>query len=383
MKYSQDIKQEALSRYKCGSDSVKNIIEDLNVPRSTLYYWIKQEAVLPSCRYAKQPAVSQKKYEDLRRHTAKLEQYVSAAKDINLSSLLTLDEKLELYDLHEGKYSSKILCEVLGISRGTYSKRIVNHKNPTVSEEHRAAVKERVIEIFDKSQQRYGSDKILALLQQEGVHTSKQMVRSIMKELGIQSVGVNAKRTYTSEIRIKRNLLNQNFNVDAPNRVWVGDITQFWWDGKRFYICVVLDLFSRKIVAYKVSKNCSSKLVTATLRYAYENRGRPQNLIFHSDRGAQYTSAGYVNLLRSLGITQSFSRSGSPYYNAVIESFFNLLKKEELHRRVYRSEQEFLRCVDEYISFYNSSRPHRYNNYKSPDSTEKLFEKSMLSADLP
>ena len=90
MKYSQDIKQEALSRYKCGSDSVKNIIEDLNVPRSTLYYWIKQEAVLPSCRYAKQPAVSQKKYEDLRRHTAKLEQYVSAAKDINLSSLLTL-----------------------------------------------------------------------------------------------------------------------------------------------------------------------------------------------------------------------------------------------------------------------------------------------------
>ena len=195
-----------------------------------------------------------------------------------------------------------------------------------------------------------------------------------MKELGIQSVGVNAKRTYTSEIRIKRNLLNQNFNVDAPNRVWVGDITQFWWDGKRFYICVVLDLFSRKIVAYKVSKNCSSKLVTATLRYAYENRGRPQNLIFHSDRGAQYTSAGYVNLLRSLGITQSFSRSGSPYDNAVIESFFNLLKKEELHRRVYRSEQEFLRCVDEYISFYNSSRPHRYNNYKSPDSTEKLFE---------
>ena len=74
MKCSQDIKQEALSRYKCGSDSVKNIIEDLNVPRSTLYYWIKQEAVLPSCRYAKQHAVSQKKYEDLRRHTAKLEQ---------------------------------------------------------------------------------------------------------------------------------------------------------------------------------------------------------------------------------------------------------------------------------------------------------------------
>lgn len=131
--------------------------------------------------------MSQKEYEDLCRHTAKLGQYVSAAKDISLSSLLTLDEKLELYNLYEGKYSSKILCEVLGISRGTYLKRIVNHKNPTVCEEHRAAVKERVIEIFDKSRQRYGADKILAVLQQEGVHTSKQMVRSIMKELGIQN----------------------------------------------------------------------------------------------------------------------------------------------------------------------------------------------------
>ena len=78
---------------------------------------------------------------------------------------------------------------------------------------------------------------------------------------------MKTKQTYTSEIRIKRNLLNQNFNVDAPNRVWVGDITQFWWDGKRFYICVVLDLFSRKIVAYKVSKNCSSKLVKRGRKY--------------------------------------------------------------------------------------------------------------------
>lgn len=380
--YSQDIKQEALSRYNCGSESVQSIIEDLSIPLSTLYYWIKQQ-VLPSCRYAKKPAVSQKEYEDLRRHAAKLEQYVSAAKDIGLSSLLTLDEKLELYGLYEGKYSAKILCEVLGISRGTYSNRIVNHREPAYVSEHRAEIKERLVEIFDNSQQRYGADKILAVLQQEGFHTSKQMVRSIMKELGIHSVGVNAKRTYTNKIRVKRNLLKQNFNVDAPNRVWVGDITQFWWDGKRFYICVILDLFSRKIVAYKVSKICSTKLVTATLRYAYEHRGQPQNLIFHSDRGTQYTSAGYMNLLRSLEITQSFSRSGSPYDNAVIESFFNLLKKEELHRRVYRSEREFLKCVDEYICFYNSSRPHRYNNYKSPDNTEKLFEKSMLSEELP
>ena len=86
-----------------------------------------------------------------------------------------------------------------------------------------------------------------------------------------------------------------------------------------------------------------------------------------------------MNLLRGLGITQSFSRSGSPYDNAVIESFFNIMKKEELHRRVYRSEREFQKCVDEYISFYNSIRPHRYNDYKSPDDAEKKYEKSTAS----
>ena len=380
--YSKELKKSVLEEMHSGS-SVSDISGKYAISRSTLYSWKREGKELPSCKYAKKQAVSQKDYEDLRRHAAKLEQFVSASKDIGLSYLLTLDEKLELYDIYKGSYSAKLLCEILGISRGTYSNRIVNHKVPTYSTEHRAEVKERVIEIFDKSQQRYGSDKILATLQKEGIHTSKQMVRSIIKELDIQSIGVNAKRIYTKEIRVKRNILKQDFNVKAPNMVWVDDITQFWFKDKLFYICAVLDLFSRKIVAYKISKNCSTKLVTATLRSAYDCRGQPQNLIFHSDRGSQYTSNGYMNLLRGLGITQSFSRSGSPYDNAVIESFFNIMKKEELHRRVYRSEREFQKCVDEYISFYNSIRPHRYNDYNSPDDAEKSMKNQRPPNDFP
>lgn len=202
------------------------------------------------------------------------------------------------------------------------------------------------------------------------------MVRSIMKQHGIHSIGVNAKKSYLKDVREKRNVLKRNFDVDAPNKVWVGDITQFWWNDEKFYVCVVLDLFSRKVVAYKVSKNCSTRLVTSALRDAFAQRGQPQGLIFHSDRGTQYTSHAYKYLLKNYGITQSFSRSGSPYDNAVIESFFNLLKREELHRRSYRSERELIARIYDYINFYNSNRPHRYNNYTSTDDTEKAYEES-------
>lgn len=320
--------------------------------------------------------MSQKDYADLLRHTKKLEKIVSATKELSLNSLLTLEEKLELFYEYQDQYSSKVLCEVLGISRGTYSNCIVNQKNPVFWSEHRAEIEKRVIEVFDKSQQRFGADKILATLQKEGLHTSKQMVRSIMKQHGIHSIGVNAKKSYLKNVREKRNVLKRNFDVDAPNKVWVGDITQFWWNDEKYYVCVVLDLFSRKVVAYKVSKNCSTRLVTSTLRDAFAQRGQPQGLIFHSDRGTQYTSHAYKDLLKNYGITQSFSRSGSPYDNAVIESFFNLLKREELHRRSYRSERELIARIYDYINFYNSNRPHRYNNYTSTDDTEKAYEES-------
>lgn len=376
--YSEKIKAAVISEYHSGAQVV-SLSEKYGVSQSTIYSWTSKSATLPSSKYAKKPAVRQKDYEDLRRHSEKLEQIVSAFKELYLCSLLTLDEKLGLYYEYQGKYSSKVLCEVLGLSRGTYSKRIVNHREPSYTAEHRAEVKERLTEIFDNSQQRFGADKLLAVLQKEGFHTSKQTVCSIMKELGLQSVGVNAKREYIKDLRVKRNIINRDFKAEAPNMRWVGDITQFWFNENKYYICAILGLYSRKVVGYKVSKNSSTKLVSSTLRTAYEQRGCPQNLIFHSDRGTQYTSKAYTALLSSYGITQSFSHKGSPCDNAVIESFFSFLKREELHRRIYRSERDFLQRLDEYISYYNSQRPHRYNGYKTPDDAEKMLEKSMVS----
>ncbi len=141
------------------------------------------------------------------------------------------------------------------------------------------------------------------------------------------------------------------------------------------YLCVIIDLFPRRVVGWRVSRKSSTHLVTATFRQAFENRGRPSELTFHSDRGGQYISDTFLSLLRSCGVKQSFSNSGRPYDNAVAETFFATFKKEEAYRRDYSSEANFRKSVDEYIRFYNEVRPHQTLAYKSPARFEDLYGK--------
>ena len=141
---------------------------------------------------------------------------------------------------------------------------------------------------------------------------------------------------------------------------------------KYFYVCVILDLFSRKVVAHRVSPKNSTYLVTSTFRQAYRNRNEPRQLMFHSDQGPQYTSNTFRKLLRMNKVVQSFSKSGRPHDNAVAESFFASMKRQEIYRTQYHSERQFMRSVDTYIEFYNTKRPHSTLNYKTPDGLELL-----------
>ena len=127
-----------------------------------------------------------------------------------------------------------------------------------------------------------------------------------------------------------------------------------------------MDLYSRKIVAYKIGNRNNTWLVKATFKLAYESRNPEDGLLFHPDRGGNYRSNTFINYLKSLNIEQSFSRAHVPYDNSVVESFFSNFKREELYRRKYRSDAEFKRAVNEYINFYNTERPHRNNAYKTP-----------------
>ena len=208
-------------------------------------------------------------------------------------------------------------------------------------------------------------------MKSNGIKVSDEMVRTLMRDMGLVSIRQSAKKLYEDECRKYKNHLNQEFDVSRPNEVWFSDVTYFKCGKSAYYICVIIDLFSRMVIAYKIGKNNSTQLVKETFQIAYKTRQPDSNLTFHTDCGSNYRSKIMNDYIRSLNITQSFSRANVPYDNSVMESFFSSMKREELYRTKYRSETDFLKSVDEYIIFYNTKRPHRKLQYKTPKQKEE------------
>jgi len=197
------------------------------------------------------------------------------------------DKLLELANLH-GQYSVHALCEALCVSRGTFYNHIYRRKEVTAYDKRRIEIKEHIRFLFDESQQRFGAHKIAVLLAEQGIRTSPRYVAELMREMGLQSVSVSSKRDHKKREQMdkRQNVLQRQFQVNEPNRVWVSDVTCFKVNDAYLYVCVILDLFSRKVVAYKVSAKNSTYLITSTFRRAFQARNSPPNLTFHSDQGA-------------------------------------------------------------------------------------------------
>lgn len=194
-----------------------------------------------------------------------------------------------------------------------------------------------------------------------------------MRDQGLCSIRQDAKDLYKKDKRQLKNTLNQQFDTSRPDEVWVSDVTCFRTNGKNYYICVVLDLYSRMVISYGVSRRNSTQLIRRTFQDAFNHRSPLLPLTFHTDRGSNYRSETFCNLLQQLGVTQSFSKASTPYDNSVVESFFSSLKREELYRKKYRSEKEFRTALDEYMDFYNADRPHAHNKYRTPTQAERDY----------
>ena len=226
----------------------------------------------------------------------------------------------------------------------------------------------RIQSIYDNSGQIYGAGKITSIVQNQGVKTSKKYVSQLMKELGISSVSTTAKNEYKKwEKGQNRNFLQQQFQTERPNQVWIYDITVLKFHDKYYYLCVIIDLFSRMVISYRISHKSSTQLLTKTFKQTYADRQPKAELMFHSDRGTQYMSHAFVHLLENFGVEQSFPRTACPHDNAVSEALFSILKKEELYRRHYTSEGDLMRGIAHFIAFYNVERPHSILHYKTPE----------------
>lgn len=361
-KYTESEKSIITTRYKNG-ESVSDLVAETGIPRSTIYAWIKEAAD----RDCNRKAVSLKNYHILENKVARLQGIIEIMKKGGCSISDPLEIKLPALEALQGQYSVHMLCEALNVPRGTYYNYILRNKRThTWYAKRREELRLEIQRIYDDSHQIFGSAKICAVMKENGIRVSREMVSELMHDMGLVSIRQDSKDLYDKEQQRFKNYLNQQFTVTRPNEVRVSDVTRFRFNSKNYYICVILDLFSRMVVGYRVGKINSTQLVRSTFQMAYEECRPAEPLIFHTDRGPNYHSKTICRLLRSLGITQSFSRAHIPYDNSVMESFFSNLKREELYRTKYRSENEFRTAVDRYMIFYNEQRPHVKNGYKTP-----------------
>ena len=354
--YSTKFKTEVIKRYQNG-ESILALSQELCIAQSTIYHWRKEYYSIKTANRTYTP----KEFDALSRRLEKLEHEMEIIKQSGYIADVPLQKKLSV-------------LEALDIARGTFYNYIFRRADHSKREEAQVELMRLVQQVFDDSSQRFGAEKIRVTLTESGVCVSTKRIAAIMRELGLQSVRPDAKKQYKKQQQYKKqNLLERQFTAKHPNQIWVSDITYFKVNDYWVYLCVILDLFSRKIVGYRVSRNASTNLVTSTFRTAFRERGNPSSLTFHSDRGKQYTSAAFTALLQKCGVKQSFSATARPHDNAVAETFFASFKKEEAYRREYTSEQGYRKSVEQYIQFYNELRPHRTLKYKTPTAFEKAY----------
>lgn len=271
-------------------------------------------------------------------------------------------------------YNFYQVCDVIGLNKGTYYHFINDKKNKTQYEINDEKLSIEIRNIYAETEGRIGSNKIKVILDSRNFKASLQKVRKLMKKMNLKVVIKKPNRRdkdTTPKNIFRKNLLKKQFFQDKPNKVWVSDFTEIKINRAKFYLCVILDLFSRKVVAYRLSIRLNSNLALLTFKGAYQNRGEPNDLLFHSDQGSQYTSIEFMNTLKALKTKQSFSNPGNPYDNAVMESFFATLKREEVHRKKYKDYDDLKASIDKYMVFYNDIRPHKSLKYLTPTQFEE------------
>lgn len=236
-------------------------------------------------------------------------------------------------------------------------------------------IKRKILDIYAKSDKRLGPGKIrICLARDYCISISEGRVYRLMKEMKLpkmSTVKPQKPRNTGKENGPCTNLLAQRFDQNAPNLCWVCDFTYVRVGGRFCYICAILDLYSRKVIACRVGRKIDRFLAIDTLRDAVRLRGVSKGVMFHTDRGSQFTSSDFRKELDRLHIVQSFPAKGHPYDNAVMECFFKYLKKEELDRRHFQTIEQLKQSLLSYIAgFYNPIRPHSHNRGLSPDQKE-------------
>ena len=309
------------------------------------------------------------------RHLEKLSLELEVLRQCPCGIHASIDEKMAAINVLGNIYSVHVLCDALCLSRGTYYNRKRREGTPTSYELNDEVIKPLIEKIFLDSKRRFGRKPVHHKLSEMGYRISEKRIARLMNEMGLKV----AKPAYKAEHQkplpraYYKNLLCRQFDQPKPNLFWVSDITYIKVDNQYYYICVILDLFSRRVLSCQTADTMDTALCLMTFDDAFQQRRQPESLMFHTDQGSQYTAYVFRQHLRELKVKQSFSTPGNPYDNSVCESFFHTLKKEALYHHLYETPKELEDVLTEYIEFYNSYRPHRKLDMKTPIQYEAEF----------
>jgi len=278
-------------------------------------------------------------------------------------------------------YPLKVICRVLEVSRSGYyvwknrpkSQRRIDNEGLLIE----------IRRVFVENDSNFGSPRIWDDLKKANIPCSENRVARLMREAGLVAIQRRKFKATTDSKHnwpVAPNLLERNFSIDEPNKIWVTDITYVWtWEGW-LYLSFVLDLYSRGVVGLAMSERITDDLTQSALNQAIGRRNPRAGLIHHSDRGSQYASGDYQALLKRHEITPSMSRKGDCWDNAVAESFVHTLKVEKIHRYRFKTREEAKSKIFEYIEmYYNRKRTHSSLGYLSPFDYEKRSFPSLLT----
>lgn len=264
----------------------------------------------------------------------------------------------------------ELVCSAFDIATSSYYDYQQNHQRIDVE---RLMLRSKIKELFSTSRGSAGSRTLLSMMRERGHDIGRYKVRRLMAEAGLVSKqpGPHAYKVADIERPDIPNHLDREFDVDAANQVWCGDITYIWADSRWHYLAVVMDLYRRRVVGWAMSTSPDAQLAVDALDMAYEQRGRPQGVMFHSDQGCQYASRLFRQRLWRYRMKQSMSRRGNCWDNAPMERLFRSLKSEWIPPLGYMSKPQAVKDISYYLmDYYNWRRPHQFNSGVPPAKAE-------------
>lgn len=273
----------------------------------------------------------------------------------------------------------RLLCQILKLSPSAYYDWLKQAGH--IITEQELHLYRRCKALFVQSRGSLGSRMLMKNLRMEGFVVGRYKVRRLMKRLHLKVIQRRAYKVTTQQRPgrlVADNILDQQFDPQRMNQVWAGDVTYLRTAEGWMYLAIVMDLYSRRIIGWAMNKHMTVDLVNRALNMAIHLRQPRHDLLFHSDRGSQYTSQAFQGLLKQHKITPSMSGKGACWDNAVVERFFGSLKNEWLLNMFYLQRDDMAHDVETYIKYYNQDRLHTANNCCSPIEYESLNKVSGL-----